>query len=160
MGRSSTFSEELGMYQKGMNSSINSLEGLRDRLELYDEPSETSQHTSGNKTPQSTFGSKVFIIHGRDDAAKGDVALFVKDLGFDPIILDRQPNSGLIAILDKFEREAEKAGFAIALLTPDDVGALKDEADNRLKPRARQNVIFELGYFILKFGQFTARMAS
>ena len=115
------------------------------------------QRTSGDEeasdTPQSAFGSKVFIIHGRDDEVKGDVALFVRDLGLREIILDRQPNEGLIAILDKFEREAKKADFAIALLTPDDVGALKDEAAEQLKPRARQNVIFELGYFIGKLGR-------
>ena len=38
------------------------------------------------------------------------------------------------------------------LLTPDDVGAVKDrEAD--LRPRARQNVVFEFGYFIGKLGR-------
>lgn len=150
-------SEELDYYQKGMGSSINSLERIHECLKLYDELSETPQSTSGSKgvsdTPQSTFGDKVFIIHGRDDGAKGDVALFVRDLGLKEIILDRQPNEGLIAILDKFEREAKKANFAIALLTPDDVGALKGEADDQLKPRARQNVIFELGYFIKALGR-------
>ena len=35
-------------------------------------------------------------------------------------------------------------------MTPDDIGALKDEADTQLNPRARQNVIFELDYFIGK----------
>ena len=79
--------------------------------------------------------------------------MFLRDLGLKEIILDRQPNEGLIAILDKFEREAKKAGFAIALLTPDDIGALKGEADDQLKPRARQNVIFELGYFIKALGR-------
>ena len=150
-------SEELDYYQKGMDSSINSLEGIHERLKLYDEPSDMAQHTSDNEgisdKPQSTVSNKVFIIHGRDDGVKGDVALFVRDLGLKEIILDRQPNSGLIAILDKFEREAKKADFAIALLTPDDVGALTDEADDQLKPRARQNVIFELGYFIKALGR-------
>ena len=151
------FSDKLDWYRNGMDSSINSLKGICDCLKLYDEPSDMPQHTSGNEgvsdKPQSTFDNKVFIIHGRDDGVKGDVALFVRDLGLKEIILDRQPNSGLIAILDKFEREAKKADFAIALLTPDDVGALKDEADDQLKPRARQNVIFELGYFISRLGR-------
>ena len=33
------------------------------------------------------------------------------------------------------------------MLTPDDVGAVATDASN-LKPRARQNVIMELGYFM------------
>ena len=160
--KSSPHPSSIDRYQlyecrSNMNNSINSLKTICDQLELYDEPSETPQHTSGNKevsdTPQHAFGNKVFIIHGRDDGVKGDVALFVRDLGLKEIILDRQPNEGLIAILDKFEREAKKADFAIALLTPDDVGALKGEADDQLKPRARQNVIFELGYFMRALGR-------
>ena len=154
---STSLSDELRCYQNAMSFSINSLESIRDQLELYDEPSEMLQAISGNEgvsdTPQSTFGDEVFIVHGHDDGVKGDVALFVRDLGLKEIILDRQPNEGLIAILDKFEREAKKADFAIALLTPDDVGALKGEADDQLKPRARQNVIFELGYFIKALGR-------
>ena len=151
------FSEKLDYYQKGMDSSINSLESIHERLKLYDAPSDTHQRTSDNEessnTSQPVLSNKVFIVHGRDDGVKGDVALFVRDLGLQEIILDRQPNEGLIAILDKFEREAKKADFAIALLTPDDVGALKGEADDQLKPRARQNVIFELGYFIKALGR-------
>ena len=40
----------------------------------------------------------------------------------------------------------------MALLTPDDVGALKNEEKN-LKLRARQNVVFELGYFLGRLGR-------
>jgi predicted nucleotide-binding protein len=40
----------------------------------------------------------------------------------------------------------------VVLLTPDDVGALND-GKQEIKPRARQNVIFELGFFIGKLGR-------
>ena len=42
-------------------------------------------------------------------------------------------------------------GFAIVLLTPDDVGRALLEVIE--KPRARQNVILELGFFIGKLGR-------
>ena len=146
----------LRLYEERMNSSIKSLEEILSELALYDKTSNV-QRTSANEdtsdNPIPTFGNRVFIIHGRDDGVRGDVALFVRDLGLKEIILDRQPNEGLIAILDKFEREAKKADFAIALLTPDDVGALKGEVGDQFKPRARQNVIFELGYFIKALGR-------
>ena len=140
---STRFSDQLDRYHTFMNSSINSLEEICNYLELYDDPSETSQ---------PTFGSDVFVVHGRDEAAKHAIARFVEKLGLKPIILDEQPDAGL-TIIEKLEREARNVGFAVALLTPDDVGALKDEADDQLKPRARQNVILELGYFMGKLGR-------
>ena len=146
---------ELRRYQNIMNSSINSLEGIRDRLELYDEPSEMLQRTSGNKevsdSSQSTFGDEVFIVHGHDDEAKVTVARFVENLGIEATILHEQANRGQ-TIPEKFEEHAGDAGFAIILLTPDDVGASKDESNN-LKPRARQNVVLELGYFWGRLGR-------
>ena len=150
-----TFSEELGLYQKGMNSSINSLEGIRDRLELYDERSDVPQHTSGNEgasdKPPSTFGNKVFIVHGHDKEAKVTVARFVEHLGIEATILDEEVNEGR-TIPEKFEEHADEAGYAIVLLTPDDVGSSEDERDDP-KPRARQNVILEFGYFWGRLGR-------
>ena len=93
---------------------------------------------------------EIFIVHGRDDAAKETVARFLDRLGLSPVILHEQPNQGR-TIIEKFEHHAQ-VGFAIALLTPDDVGALQEDASN-LKPRARQNVIFEFGYFIGRLGR-------
>ena len=135
-------SEKLHYYPKGMTSSINSLEGIQERLELYREPSDT---------PQFTFGNDVFIVHGHDEAAKHAIAGFVRRLGLNPIILDEQANRGQ-TIIEKFEENANEVGFAIVLLTPDDVGAPKDR-QAELKPRARQNVVLELGYFMGKLGR-------
>ena len=92
---------------------------------------------------------KVFISHGHDEEAKMTVAKFVENLGLKVTVLDEPPSSDL-TVIENLEKYADDTGFAIALLTPDDVGALKDEADQQLNPRARQNVIFELGYFIGK----------
>jgi len=49
-------------------------------------------------------------------------------------------------------------GYALILLTPDDVGLEiaeleKPEEERKYQPRARQNVIFELGYFVGKLGR-------
>ena len=94
---------------------------------------------------------KVFIVHGHDEGAKVAVARFVERLTLDPIILDEQPSEGL-TIIEKFERHAGSADFAIVLVTPDDVGAPREQRDE-LKLRARQNVIFELGYFFHALGR-------
>ena len=96
-------------------------------------------------------GYNVFIVHGHDDKAKKDVIGFAQALELNPIILDEQPSRGQ-TIIEKFEEHADKAGFAIILLTPDDVGEQKKK-ENKLKLRARQNVILELGYFFGKLGR-------
>lgn len=54
-------------------------------------------------------------------------------------------------IIEKFERNSE-VGFAVILLTGDDEGKGADSADS-LRKRARQNVIFEFGYFLGKLGR-------
>ena len=110
-----------------------------------------AQRDEASEMPQPTFGDEVFIVHGHDEAAKYAVARFVEKFDIEPIILDEQANKGQI-IIDKFEEHAGKAGFAIILLTPDDIGTSKDKPDD-FKPRARQNVILELGYFLRGLGR-------
>ena len=93
--------------------------------------------------------SKVFISYGHDEEAITTVSEFIENLGLKATVLDAQLNNSL-TVIENLEKYADDTEFAIALLTPDDVGALKDQASHQLNPRARQNVIFELGYFIGK----------
>ena len=67
-----------------------------------------------------------------------------------PIILHEQADSGR-TIIEKFEAHASDAGFAVILLTADDVGKAKD--GTRESARARQNVILEFGFFIGRLGR-------
>lgn len=98
-------------------------------------------------------GTRVFLVHGRDDGTKQAVARFLTTLGLDPVILHERPNGGR-TIIEKFEEEAEVT-YAIALFTPDDVGALAAEP-TALSPRARQNVVLEFGFFL---GRLSRRRA-
>jgi len=95
--------------------------------------------------------TKIFIIHGHDEGTKEKVARFLMQMNLDPIILHEKPNEGK-TIIEKFEKHSLDVGFAIALLTPDDVGNSRVNEKN-LTYRARQNVILELGYFIGKLGR-------
>ena len=49
--------------------------------------------------------------------------------------------------MEKFEENAKRADIAFALLTPDDFATEEGSG------RARQNVIFELGFFVGKLGR-------
>jgi predicted nucleotide-binding protein len=95
------------------------------------------------------ISNRVFVVHGRDDAAKDKVSLFLGRLGLDAVILHEQPNRGR-TLLAKFQDEAASVSFAVVLMTKDDKGCLRNE--NNPKARARQNVVFELGFFIGSLG--------
>lgn len=92
---------------------------------------------------------RVFLVHGHDMAARESVARFLERLGLATIILDEQPGSGR-TIVEQLE-EYSDVNFAVVLLTGDDLGRSKD--DGSLQARARQNVIFELGYFLARLGR-------
>jgi predicted nucleotide-binding protein len=95
--------------------------------------------------------NRVFIVHGHDNAAKEGTARFLEKLGLQPIILHEQPSGGR-TIIEKFELFSRSASFAVVLLTPDDVGAVSSNSAS-LRPRARQNVVLELGYFMGRLGR-------
>lgn len=123
---------------------------LEQRLE---ELAQQSTRQVREKAQPTMPTNRVFIVHGHDDKVKETVARFVEKLGLEAIILHEQANRGQ-TIIEKFERHAD-VGFAVILLTPDDVGASKaaQAAGEPLNDRARQNVVFELGYFIGKLGR-------
>ena len=66
------------------------------------------------------------------------------------MILHEQPSEGQ-TIIEKFEKHAD-VFFAVIILSPDDVGYAKDKQTDA-QPRARQNVVFELGYFVARLGR-------
>ena len=91
---------------------------------------------------------KVFIVHGHDEHAKEAVARFLARLHFEPIILHEQASQGR-TVIEKIEAHSD-VGFAVILLTPDDQGS---SAGQQSQPRARQNVLLELGYFVGRLGR-------
>jgi predicted nucleotide-binding protein len=139
------FEARLAAFTAMLKSSLSELElmGVLDMRESVGEAELESEETQ----PESR---DVFLIHGHDDGTKETVARFLGKLDLNPIILNEQPNKGR-TIIEKFKEHSD-VGFAVALLTPDDIGAPKSSPD-KLTPRARQNVILELGYFIGKLSR-------
>jgi len=105
--------------------------------------SEVVAHLPKNKS--------VFVVHGHDEGTKQSVARFLEKMGVVPVILQEQINKGM-TVLEKFEAFADRAVFAIVLMTPDDKGYPVNR-ESEAKYRARQNVILELGYFSAKLGR-------
>lgn len=125
---------ELSVYlEEILEEETNSKELLRESKE---------QHNISNM-------SSVFIVHGHNEALKQSVARIVEKQNIKPIILHEQPNKGA-TIIEKFENNSD-VGAAICLFTDDDIGRAKDEQQDNM--RARQNVVFEAGFFMGKLGR-------
>ena len=93
---------------------------------------------------------KVFIVHGHNDKIKQTVARTLETIGLAPIILAEQPDKGR-TVIEKFESEGNNVGFAVVLLTADDKG--RKNYARKMQDRARQNVVFEMGYFMALLGR-------
>lgn len=135
-------------HRKNVITHITRLESLLERLDLVPEAPSAVSHTPAPAA--SSLSRQAFVVHGRDEAAKETVARFLEKLDLEPVILHEQPNRGR-TIIEKFEDYSDVA-FAVILLTPDDVGAPASTPGD-LKPRARQNVILELGFFLAALGR-------
>lgn len=139
-------------YISGLNNAEAILISMCEEInEYWNEDKEVSETNLKDLAESpAPANNKVFVIHGHDSGTKETVARFLSKIGLEPIILHEQASQGK-TIIEKFEQYAD-VSYAVALLTPDDVGNAIRESENT-KPRARQNVIFEFGYFIGKLGR-------
>jgi predicted nucleotide-binding protein len=121
---------------------------LEEEIEFADAQPEAAVEPIYQAMPEVSRSRKVFVVHGHDEGARERVARFLEKIGFEPVILHEQANRGR-TVIEKIEAHGD-VDFAVVLLTPDDEGrALGEE----LEPRARQNVLLELGYFIGRLGR-------
>jgi predicted nucleotide-binding protein len=94
----------------------------------------------------------LFLVHGRSREWNETVDSFLGDQGWSTIILEDQPNLGA-TLIEKLETNSE-VKTVVVLFTADDVGCLQADLKSRgLQPRARQNVVMELGFFFGKLGR-------
>ncbi len=139
-------SDVIQKFQNKFSCQKNILLSIK-HLEL--EESELKERRKVEKLEE--YSERVFIIHGHDEGMKESVARLLEKLGLEPVILHEEPNEGK-TIIEKFEKYSD-VGFAIALFSPDDRGYSIKEGKGSIKPRARQNVIIETGYFFGKLGR-------
>lgn len=125
-----SFPDQLEAFRARLRRRINVLRSFQERLDLM-------------TTVKPPDLDSVFLVHGHD-GVRETVARFIEKLRLKVIILDEQPLRGR-TIIEQIEHNS-RVGFAIILLTPDDVGG-SQLTPHTLRSRARQNVIFELGYF-------------
>jgi predicted nucleotide-binding protein len=149
--------EKIADLYENIDDKIRRIDSIIERLELIPVSSThatlAAQREDAEAQPRS---KKVFVVHGRDEVAKTNLEIFLREIGLEPVVLHRQADEGL-TIIEKFEKHSD-VGYAFILLTPDEVAYLvseegKPDAERRKEFRARPNVIFEFGYFVGKLGR-------
>jgi len=94
----------------------------------------------------------VFVVYGHDASAKDALEAMLRRWGLTPIILDQEAASGL-TLIEKIDKKVADVSYAVVLMTGDDLARVKGETDAPLVPRARQNVVLELGIFLGRLGR-------
>ena len=132
-------------YTKEIKKALNKLDSFVQRSVFRYKEDETNIIHSRSFDPK-----KIFVVHGNNETVKQTVARTLVNIGLNPIILAELPDKGR-TVIEKFENEGNDVGFAVVLLTADDKGR-KNKA-RTMQSRARQNVVFEMGYFMALLGR-------
>lgn len=98
---------------------------------------------------------KVFVVHGRNMAARDAMFAFLRAIGLEPIewtTAVRATGSGSPYIGQALDAAFKMAQAVVVLLTPDDIAYLRheyasgdDDPETVATPQARPNVLFEAG---------------
>jgi predicted nucleotide-binding protein len=142
----SGWQQDIKLLQGDLELHLRRLESIRERLPLWAD--------AGTESRASAVDSEgpIFVVHGRDEGKAQFVArVLERGTGRDVTILHERPNKGR-TLIEKFEHHAERASFAVVVLTGDDEGGLAGSGAAH-RPRGRQNVIFELGFFFALLGR-------
>ena len=123
---------------------------------------------SGNLSPSWSPGAtpdpnpfepeqkRIFVVHGHDNEARMELQLALLQLGLDPFVL-ANTSGGSLTIIEALEKEigpgADRIRFGIVLLTPDDMGYSSADGPDKARPRARQNVVLEMGMLMSAIGR-------
>ena len=118
---------------------------------------QTSEEVLSSKYPNSAkVNEKIFVVHGHDATARDQLELVLHKLELEPFVLANTGGGGL-TIIEALEAEIgtanNQARFGIVLMTPDDMGYEKSQGHENVQPRARQNVVLEMGMLISAIGR-------
>jgi predicted nucleotide-binding protein len=94
--------------------------------------------------------TRVFVVHGHDEASREQLERILMILGLDPFVLQNTSGHGM-TIIEALEQQigkAPEAKFGIVLMTPDDMGYSNRDGEAAVQPRARQNVVMEMGMLL------------
>ncbi len=98
---------------------------------------------------------KVFVVHGHAVEDRDKLFKILTEFNVEPVVMEFATKKGR-SIYEEFYDLAKDCEFAFVLLTPDDKMAADVPDDEKF--RARQNVIFEMGWFYSFLGREKTRL--
>lgn len=120
------------------------LRKIKEIASIFERVIESNDYVRKVSDPVSKM-KNIFIVHGRDEEALVDLELFCRQrTNAEVTVLQNQVNKGETIIEKLLRHFNSETDYCVVLLTPDDLG--KGANDPKLMPRARQNVILELGF--------------
>jgi predicted nucleotide-binding protein len=132
-----------------LSMDLRRLQSIKQQLGLYPEPSAATD--VGAHSPGSEGRTTIFVVHGHDEQRKAELAVYLRQVTpLEVVILHEKPSQSR-TVIEKFEGHASRAAYAVVLLTGDDEGGPVGSPERRR--RARQNVVFELGFFVGALGR-------
>ncbi|HEX3037168.1 MAG TPA: nucleotide-binding protein [Thermodesulfobacteriota bacterium] len=135
------------IWRDGQQHIINLFNTIKEELLLFGLTADDNRV----QVKSDAQSNEIFVVHGHDETMKQAVARTLEKLELRAVILHEKPNQGR-TIIEKFT-DYSQVHFAVVLLSPDDVAYPRDAKPEEVRYRARQNVIFELGYFVGKLGR-------
>ncbi|MDY6875340.1 MAG: nucleotide-binding protein [Chloroflexota bacterium] len=139
--------DEAGMYDSFLTALAEELEKHPEDVIAIPIPASKTAIEVEAPSPEST--NAVFVIHGHDELNLLRLKEFLRERwGLEPVVMFGEPGRGR-TLIEKFEDEAQRSSFALALMTPDDLIQVGDGT----YAQARPNVIFELGWFYGRLGR-------
>jgi predicted nucleotide-binding protein len=92
---------------------------------------------------------QIFLLHGRDEKRMHAVVELLEAAGSHEVTVMHDGPSEDAKLVERFAG-ATQSGYAIVLLTADDVGTPRLALDEEpyFSPRARQGVVFQLGFLV------------
>lgn len=96
-------------------------------------------------TKKKRLLNNVFVVYGHNEGMRTDVTKYIKRLGIKSLDLMEYSPGGIRTIFDALNLCANQIECAIILLSADDI--VVNDRHEFQSYRARQNVIFEMGFF-------------
>lgn len=150
-GGYTSFAQESRQFGEDLSRHIRKLRSIKGQLGLYEEPAVQPPIPPARIAAEAGGPTTIFVVHGHDEGRKSEVTVFLRQVARPEVVVLHEKASQSRTIIEKFEAHASHAAYAVVLLTGDDEGG--PAGSNEQKRRARQNVVFELGFFIGALGR-------